>query len=248
MTEEFLVFADADAVAGAIADRLVERIADLQSDSGRSVQLSLTGGRIANAAYQRLAGVGERSGVDWSRVDLWWGDERFVPADSDERNDKAALAELRPALPLEEARIHRMPADDGGIDLDQAAATYAEELGDVRFDICLLGVGSNGHVASVFPDHPSFEESLSGSAPVISVRDSPKPPPLRISLTHPVLNRSTEIWFTVTGAEKADAVGWAVHGDKPVPAGRARGADRTVWLLDTAAASRLSRESVQRVD
>ncbi len=248
MSEEFLVYADADALAGAIADRLVQRIGALQSDPDHDVQLSLTGGGIATATYRRLADIGSRSGVDWSRVDLWWGDERFVRSDSDDRNDKAALAALRPALPLDEARIHRMPADDGTIGLDEAAEAYAAELGDVRFDICLLGVGPDGHVASVFPDHPSFQRSTGGSASVIAVRDSPKPPPLRISLTHPVLNRSGEIWFTVAGADKADAVGWAVTGQKPVPAGRARGADRTVWLLDPAAACRLPTGTVQRVD
>jgi 6-phosphogluconolactonase len=140
-----------------------------------------------------------------------------------------------------------MPADDGVIDVDDAAGIYARELGDLSFDICLLGVGPDGHIASVFPDHPSFEASLAGDADVIGVRDAPKPPPLRISLTHPVINRSTEVWFTVSGEDKADAVGWAVLDEKPVPAGRAHGADRTVWLLDTAAASRLPADLVQRV-
>jgi 6-phosphogluconolactonase len=237
---EFLIHADADAVAEATARRLITRIAEIQAeDPDRLVQLALTGGRIATSAYQRLAADGPDSGVDWTHVKLWWGDERFVPADSEDRNDRAALAALLPALPLTDANLNPMPADDGQIGLDEAAAAYGAELGDTVFDICLLGVGPDGHVASVFPDHPSFEISLDAVQPVIPVRDAPKPPPLRISVTHPVINRSIEVWFTVSGAEKADAVGWAVTGSKPVPAGRAGGRERTVWLLDRAAAAQI---------
>ena len=88
-----------------------------------------------------------------------------------------------------------MPASDGGLDLDQAAEAYARELGDVIFDICLLGMGPDGHVASIFPEHPSSY----AEGEVIPVRASPKPPPERISLTLPVINRSHEVWFVVSG-------------------------------------------------
>jgi 6-phosphogluconolactonase len=214
-------------------------LADLQSrNPDRAPQLALTGGRIATRAYQRLAADGPDSPVDWSGVGFWWGDERYVAADSGDRNDRGALDALA-ALKLVESNIHQMPADDGRLGLDEAAALYAAELADTRFDICLLGVGPDGHVASVFPDHPSFEVSLTGAERVIGVRDSPKPPPLRISLTHPVINNSAEVWFTVSGEDKADAVGWAVTGSKPVPAGRVHGARRTLWLLDEAAATQI---------
>ncbi|MBO0810652.1 MAG: 6-phosphogluconolactonase [Microlunatus sp.] len=240
MSAEYLIHPDADAVAEAIAVRLVTRIAELQAARpDRPVHVALTGGRIATKAYQRLAAVGTDSGVDWTRVAVWWGDERFVPADSEDRNDRAAVAALLPALPLAEDQVHPMPADDGSTGLDQAAAQYGAELGDTVFDICLLGVGPDGHVASVFPDHPSFDLSLQATVPVIPVRDAPKPPPLRISVTHPVINRSAEVWFTVSGADKADAVGWAVTGSKRVPAGQVQGTARTVWLLDQDAAAQL---------
>ena len=239
---EFSIKADADAVAEAIAVGLLSRLTELQQQHPeRAINLGLTGGRIATRAYQRLAADGPGSDVDWSRVELWWGDERFVAADSEDRNDTGALAALRSALPLDEARLHPMPADDGVLALDDAAEVYAGEFGGTVLDICLLGVGPDGHIASVFPDHPSFEASLNATTDVIAVRDSPKPPPLRISLTHPAINRSAEVWFTVSGADKADAVGWATSGSKPVPAGRVHGTERTVWLLDEAAASRLSR-------
>jgi 6-phosphogluconolactonase len=242
-THEILIQPDGDTVVEAIAVRLVDRLAELQQrHPDRMPQVGLTGGGIATKTYQRLAADGPKSSVDWSRVALWWGDERYVAADSEDRNDRAALEVLVPALPLVESNIHRMPADDGHLGLDDAAAGYATEFGDARLDICLLGVGPDGHIASVFPDHPSFDASLNSNKTVIGVRDSPKPPPLRISLTHPVINNSAEVWFLVSGGEKSDAVGWAVTGSKTVPAGRAQGTERTLWLLDEDAASQIPQE------
>jgi 6-phosphogluconolactonase len=227
---EIVRFPGAPEVAEALATRLLSSLADLQGDSS-VVQLALTGGGIATQAYERLAADGPASAVDWSRVELWWGDERFVDAADGDRNAKQALDLLAAALPLDPDRIHPMPARDAGLGLDDAAAAYAAELGATTLDICLLGMGPDGHVASLFPDHPS------SSAPgdVIAVRHSPKPPPERISLTLEVINRSAEVWFVITGANKADATRLALAGG-PVPAGGARGRRRTVWLLDEAAA------------
>lgn len=233
---EILQYADAAEVAEALAVRLLARLAALQAEGG-TAQLCLTGGRIASRAYARLAADGPGSDVDWSRVELWWGDERFVPADDDDRNDKATLELLREPLGLPAERVHQMPASDGGADLDQAAETYAAELGSTVFDICLLGLGPDGHVASLFPDHPSSQEP----GDVIAVRNSPKPPPDRISLTLSVINRSREVWFLVSGEDKAEGAVKALTGGEadPVPGAQAHGTDRTVWLIDTAAASRL---------
>ena len=141
-------------MAEALAARLMARLTEIQRDF-RIPQLALTGGRIATRAYQKLANDGPNSAVDWSRVELWWGDERFVPADHADRNAKQALDLLAAPLALNPERVHEMPASDGGLDLDQAAEAYARELGDVSFDICLLGMGPDGHVASIFPEHPS---------------------------------------------------------------------------------------------
>ena len=151
---EILLHAGPDEVAEALAARLMARLTEIQRDF-RIPQLALTGGRIATRAYQRLASEGPNSAVDWSRVDLWWGDERFVPADDADRNAKQALDLLAAPLALNPDRIHEMPASDGGLELDQAADAYARELDDVVFDICLLGMGPDGHVASIFPEHPS---------------------------------------------------------------------------------------------
>ncbi|HEX8487730.1 MAG TPA: 6-phosphogluconolactonase [Propionibacteriaceae bacterium] len=235
-SNEVIRHADADAVAEALAGRLTARLASIQGES-RVPQVALTGGRIATKAYQRLAAEGATSAVDWARVELWWGDERFVAADDDDRNDHATLQVLRAALPLDDARIHQMPASDDGLGLDAAAEAYAAELSSTVFDVCLLGMGPDGHVASVFPGHPS------SAAPgrVIAVRNSPKPPPDRISLTLEVINQSREVWFLVAGSDKAAAAKQALERTQPpVPAAGVSGVERTVWLIDEAAAAHLS--------
>ncbi|MGI8459890.1 MAG: 6-phosphogluconolactonase [Propionibacteriaceae bacterium] len=231
---EIIVHPAGDAFAEAIARRLASRVGQLQAGGTRSPQVSLTGGRIALRTYQHLAGLSDREDIDWTSVDWWWSDERFVPAGDNDRNDASTIAAIQAALPVPPERLHPMPAADAGRDLDEAAAAYASELGGRAFDITLLGVGPDGHVASIFPDHPS----LDGTGEVIAVRNSPKPPPDRISLTLETLNRSREVWFTVSGAEKAGAVKSALMGG-PVPAARVTGVERTLWLVDTDAAAEL---------
>ncbi|MBA3527959.1 MAG: 6-phosphogluconolactonase, partial [Propionibacteriaceae bacterium] len=129
---EVLVHADADDVAEAVAARLMARLVEIQRDF-RVPQIALTGGRIASRAYQRLASEGARSAVDWSQVELWWGDERFVPAGSEDRNDTSTLEVLTANLQLDAKRVHPMPASGGDLDLDGAAAAYAAELAGTTF-------------------------------------------------------------------------------------------------------------------
>jgi 6-phosphogluconolactonase len=240
---EVLVHAGPEDVAEALATRLMARLVEIQRHH-RVPQLALTGGRIATKAYQRLAAEGANSAVDWSRVELWWGDERFVPADDGDRNAKQALDLLAGPLRLNSELIHQMPASDAGLDVDRAAEAYAAELGSTTFDVCLLGMGPDGHVASIFPEHPSSY----ADGRVIAVRSSPKPPPERISLTLPVINSSHEVWFVVTGQDKAAAAKMALLGAGPVqvPAGGVSAMDRTLWLLDRDAASQLPQDLQQR--
>jgi 6-phosphogluconolactonase len=182
-------------------------------------------------------------------VDIWWGDERFLPAGDSDRNETQARAALLDALPLDPKRIHPMPPSDGpdGADPEAAAARYADELATAarpgnatlpHFDVLLLGVGEDGHVASVFPEHPVAYESR----PVSAVRGSPKPPPVRITLTLPAINTADEVWLMVTGRDKAGAVGMALAGAGPVqvPAAGVTGVARTLWLLDRAAAAEVA--------
>ena len=143
-----------------------------------------------------------------------------------------------------------MPASDGpyGDDLDAAAQAYQQLLAAHAepgqpapdFDVHLLGMGPEGHVNSLFPDTPGVRES---TRLVVGVPDSPKPPPRRITLTLPAVRRSREVWLVVAGAAKAEAVAAAINGADPVavPAAGAVGRERTLWLLDAAAAAQLSR-------
>ncbi len=227
-------YLDANQLAEAVASRLVDSLLDIQ-DRPVTAQLCLTGGRIAQRMYASFASQAKGSGIDANRLELWWGDERFLPSSDPDRNAGPTL-EILGSLGLASSLTHSMPGSHGILDGAQAASTYAKELGDTTFDICLLGMGPDGHVASIFPNHPSSEPT---SAKVIEVRDSPKPPPERISLTIPVLNRSTEVWFLVSGADKAGAVARAVAADPSIPGGRVAGAGGTHFFLDLEACAHL---------
>ena len=220
-----------------VAERLMTRLVELQASTEGSVHLCLTGGRIANRMYEAFADLVEGSELDATRIELWWGDERFVPTEDPDRNAGHALAILARTLPVSPARTHAMSAADGVTDNEASAQAYAKELGDTVFDICLLGMGEDGHVASIFPNHPSFEVETTHT--VIGVSDSPKPPASRISLTVPTLARSREVWFLVSGEDKADAVARSYAHDPTLPGGVVRGTERTLWFLDRAAGSGL---------
>jgi 6-phosphogluconolactonase len=237
---------DADVLAAAVAARLLTGLVDVQAGN-RVPSVVLTGGTVARVVHRAVRDSGARDAVDWSRVDVWWGDERFVAADDPERNEAQARADLLDAVPLDPVRVHPMAALGGpfGDDADTAAAAYAAELdaaaaarGDAPlFDVLMLGMGPDGHVASLFPRHPGLDDERSA----LAVRSSPKPPPVRISMSFATLARASQAWFLVTGQGKASAAGQALDGaDRvDVPAAGVRGRDRTVWFLDAAAASEL---------
>lgn len=240
-----VVHADAGVLAPAVAARLIVKIIDAQAERGWA-GVVLTGGRVAGAVLRAIRELPASDAVDWSHVDLWWGDERFLPAGDPERNETQARAALLDALALDPARVHAMPASDGpdGDDPDAAAQRYAKELAAAakpghaelpHFDVLMLGVGEDGHVASIFPEHPVGYET----GTVAAVRNSPKPPPTRITLTMPSIVTAEEVWLVATGPDKAAAVGMAISGAGPkqLPAAGAIGIERTLWLLDRAAAA-----------
>lgn len=243
-----LVHRDADLLAQAVAARLVTRLVDVQSGAG-AASLVLTGGGMGSAVLAALAASPARDAVDWHAVELWWGDERFLPGGHPDRNETQARAALLDSVDLAPERVHPMPASDGpdGGDPEAAAMRYAAELqaatrpedhGDVpAFDVLLLGVGPDGHVASLFPGMPALYEDRS----VVAVRGAPKPPPTRITLTLPAIRTAREVWLVAAGMEKAPAVRMALAGAGPVqvPAAGAIGRQRTLWLLDRAAAAQL---------
>jgi 6-phosphogluconolactonase len=243
--DSVVVHQSADVLAEAVAARLIIRLVDAQAARGVA-SLVLTGGRVAAKVYRAIAASPARDAVDWSHVQLWWGDERFLPQGHPDRNETQARAALLDAVRLDPARVHPMPPSDGpdGDDPEAAAARYAAELAAAakpgsellpHFDVLLLGVGEDGHVASVFPERPVDYETR----PVAAVRGAPKPPPVRITLTLPALNTAEELWLIATGPDKADAVGMALSGAGPVqlPAAGVHGVSRTLWLLDREAAA-----------
>lgn len=220
------VHPDADDLATAISMRLSERVAELQA-RGRTPRVVLTGGTIAVAAYERI----DTGGADWSDVELWFGDERFVPDGHADRNDRQAREAFLDRVGA--TRVHHVAADDGSLSAAEAADRYAATLPDEPFDVVLLGVGPDGHVASLFPGHPQLHET---ERACVEVLDSPKPPLARVSMTFPTLNRSDAVWFLVSGEGKADAVARALSADGSLdetPARGVRGRLETLWLLDT---------------
>jgi 6-phosphogluconolactonase len=239
---------DATLLARAVAARLVTALVDAQAARG-SASVVLTGGGIGVATLRELAASPARDAVDWERLDVWWGDERFLPAGHPDRNDTQARAALLDAVAVVPERVHAMAPSDGpaGDDVDAAAEDYAAKLaaaarpedhGDVpTFDVLLLGVGPEGHVASLFPGSPALYDDRA----VVPVRGSPKPPPTRLSLSMNSINAAREVWLVAAGEEKAAAARMALAGAgaTAVPAAGVHGRSRTLWLLDRAAASKL---------
>lgn len=232
-------------LADLVADRFVTEVRAL-TDAGRTVHVSLTGGTMGIATLRTIAAHPGRDGIDWSRVHFWWSDERFVPRDHADRNAGQARDALLDAIAVPAGNIHEMPASDEGEDLDAAAQRYAAELarfGDgattPAFDICFLGVGPDAHIASLFPGRDEVHVT---DAIALAVRDSPKPPPERITLTLPVINGSESVWLVMAGADKAAALSLlAADADiAEAPAAGARGRTETVVYADRAAAAEIN--------
>ncbi|WP_263248522.1 6-phosphogluconolactonase [Saccharopolyspora rosea] len=243
---DVVVHDGSEVLAAAAAARLITRLVDAQAAHGVA-SVVLTGGRTGIGVLEQVRASAARDAVNWSKVEFYWGDERFLPDGDPERNETQAREALLDHVDVDPGRVHPMAPSDGkfGDDADAAAAHYAEVLAttaqhatDVavpRFDVLLLGVGEEGHTASLFPDTPYVREA---ARTVVGVHDCPKPPPTRISLTLPAIRAASEVWLMTTGAAKAEPVAAALGGADPVdiPAAGARGRDRTLWLLDRSAA------------
>ena len=217
--------------AAALAERLVAAV-----EAGEHV--ALTGGSTPRAAYERAA----ESGARWADATLWFGDERCVGPEHPDSNYGMVRGALLDRLEGEPPAVRRMRGEDGP---EGGARAYAEELratfgeGIPRLDLVLLGMGPDGHIASLFPDHPELEESERTVVGVPSPGMAPLHP--RISLTLPVLNASRSVIFLVAGAEKADSVARALGGPPSpgIPASLVAPEGRLLWILDPAAAARL---------
>jgi 6-phosphogluconolactonase len=256
-----VVHPDKEVLAQAAAARLLTRLLDVQSVRS-PVHVVLTGGSVGIATLAAVAASPLVPAVDWSGVHLWWGDERFLPDGDPDRNETQAREALLDGLVaghgLPAANVHPMPGPTSVATPEEGAAVYAEllrehagtrsggpteEQADVRseetvpvpaFDVLLLGMGPDGHVASLFPGH----DGLAAQGTTTGVHGSPKPPPERVSLTFDAIRSAREVWVVAAGAEKAGQVAAAL-ADGPVeevPAAGAVGQARTLWLLDVEAA------------
>jgi 6-phosphogluconolactonase len=246
---QVLIHRDAGLLAKAVAARLVTRLVDISAGRGHA-SLVLTGGGIGTSVLAELAAAPARAAVDWRHLDIWWGDERFLPAGHPDRNDTGARAALLGQVDVAADRVRPMPGPDGpdGDNPEAAAARYASWLRAASapedhgqspsFDVLLLGIGPEGHVASLFPGLPALYEE---ERTVVAVHGSPKPPPTRLTLTLPAIRAAREVWIIASGQDKAGAIRLALSGAGPVqvPAAGARGRQQTLFLLDRAAASRL---------
>lgn len=238
MTAEFVVLPDPQTVARETAERFVDAASVAIRERGR-FSVALSGGSTPKAVYPLIVSEPLVSRVDWSRVEFFWGDDRSVPPDDPESNFGVAYQMLISRLPgVAPGSVHRMPAD--APDRDAAAAAYASEIVRVLggsqteppvFDLVWLGMGADGHTASLFPG----SDGLSVTDRWVVANWAPRLETWRMTFTFPLLNAARQAVFVVTGADKADALARIRSGDRDLPAARVDAA-RTIWLVDAAAA------------
>jgi 6-phosphogluconolactonase len=238
-----IVYPDKQVLADTLAARFLSKVARFIVARGEATVV-LTGGTMGYATLAAVNASPKRDTVDWSRVNFWWGDERWLPDADPERNETQAREALLAHIAVDDARVHPFAASDDGLALDEAADAYAAELRAAApegaeyptFDITFLGVGPDGHIASLFPERGGIREEL---RTVIPVRKSPKPPPERLSLTLPVINSSERVWLVLAGADKASALGLTLADASvfEVPAAGVHGRRSTKFLVDQEAAA-----------
>ncbi|MFM7014032.1 MAG: 6-phosphogluconolactonase [Actinomycetota bacterium] len=231
MKIEKVVLADVDSVAKTAAVDLANEIIKLLGSNSKA-NLVITGGSVGIKTLEQLAPL--LQGINLAGLHIWWGDERFVAADSNERNQLQANQALIEKISLPSENLHPFPSSDHN-DLMSAANSFADEIGKAAptFDVLLLGMGPDGHVASLFP-----QETFQAVSPwVVIESNSPKPPDRRISLSYQAINSSDQVWLLVAGAEKADATKEVFAGNSNLPAARIAGKKLTRWYLDKAAAA-----------
>ena len=232
-----LVHASKQELAASVAARFITKMVDVLHEED-DANVVLTGGSVGIMVLQAINDSSARDTIDWARVSFWWGDERWLPRGDADRNDQQARDALLDHISVPAENVHAFAASDDGIDLDAAAALYAADLaahavnGSLlpRLDITFLGVGPDGHIASLFPHGTAIRER---EASVLPVLRSPKPPAERLTLTRPTLNASERVWLVLAGADKAAVLGLALAGASrdEVPVAGIKGRRRTVFFV-----------------
>nr|WP_321984747.1 6-phosphogluconolactonase [uncultured Lichenicoccus sp.] len=234
------ILPDAPAVARRVAEFLFEQARAKEAVGEAPYVIALSGGSTPKRLYEILAAAPFASGFPWSRVELFFGDERFVPADDADSNYNMVNRALLSHVPVPSERVHRMPTEG---DPAEAARTYQRDLqavygsetlkpGRPLFDVVLLGLGENGHTASLFPGTAVLEERnawVSSCTP----HDAPH---RRLTLTYPAIHSSAYVLFLVTGAGKAEVLGKVRDRDPAQPSSQITSEGELVWVLDEAAA------------
>ncbi|HEY1267387.1 MAG TPA: 6-phosphogluconolactonase [Candidatus Binatia bacterium] len=238
---EEIVCAGIGDLAHSAAAEWVRRAAEAIAGAGRFT-VALSGGNTPRALYAALAGSEFRSEIAWDHVHFFWGDERSVPADHPDSNYRMAYETLLSRVPVTQANIHRIETERGP---EKAAAAYEAELRDFfalspsvfpRFDLILLGIGEEGHTASLFPGSAALEERerLVIATYVEKLKTD------RITFTLPLLNSAAEVAFLVSGKSKAGVVKEMLHDGADLPAARVAPTNgRLSWFLDKEAAALL---------
>jgi 6-phosphogluconolactonase len=235
MQGRMVVADDANALARLAAEWFVQTVAARAGD----VRVSLSGGSTPKTLYHLLGSEPFRAHIPWQRLELFWGDERFVSHDSPDSNYHMVRQALLDVAPVPPDRIHPVPTDSTPADAAQRyeaelMRSYgADTLDPARplFDIMLLGLGSDGHTCSLLPGQPVLEERTHWVAAVMPGRDEP-----RVTLTYPAVESSRALAFLVSGAKKARALKAVRDGDQNLPAARIRTTGEVVWFVDAAAA------------
>ena len=228
-----------DALAGSLITRIVER----QAATGR-MRLVLTGGRTSAAVVQAVLRTSGKSAIDWETLEIWWSDERYLPAGHPQRND-VMVGGLLTSAPGNTPVIYSIAGPESSTSPEDAAAQYAQSLPTAGWDVVMLSLGEDGHVASIFPESPA----LHAQAPVLAVHGAPKEPSVRVTLSAHALSNASEVWLMASGSDKATAVRLAMDpaaGPLQMPVRAIRGRQRTVWFVDADAAMRLPPELGRR--
>ena len=234
------VVPDADALTQAAEAIVGDAVLHAVERRGRCA-LVLAGGGTPRALYERLAAY-DAARLPWNLIDVWFGDERCVPPDDPASNYGMAREALLSRVPIPPENVHRVRGELGS---SAAAEAYEAELraafgapnasSGEGFDLVLLGVGTEGHTASLFPDHPALDVTDRWTAPVDPAPPTAKPLVPRVTLTFPALAGAAEVLFLATGAAKKFIVDAVRAGDAALPAARVRGRERTMWIVDSAA-------------
>jgi 6-phosphogluconolactonase len=244
MNLDLRIFPTPEALNRAAAEAFAQMANKAITEKGRFT-VALAGGNTPRAIYQLLA-TAYRQQIPWPKVHLFWGDERYVPTNDPNSNYRMARESLFDHVPILAENVHRMPTEF--IQPETAAQNYEKTLRDFwpaslpRFDLIQLGMGPDGHILSLFPNSPLLQEE---QRLVAVVRNSPKPPPTRLTLTLPVINHAAQIHFFVTGAEKVEALRSTIQGPRDwqkFPAQAVQPVNgQAIWWVDEKAASLLKK-------